>query len=59
MNNNVINLEEVLEERDEALEKALKESLYYQKKYFSCLKDNEILEEMNKTMEKFIKQISE
>jgi len=57
MQDNVINFEEALEEKDEALEKARKETLFYQKKYFGCLKDKEAIQEINKAMEKIIKQI--
>tara|TARA_Y100000356_G_scaffold131439_1_gene135123 strand:- start:645 stop:869 length:225 start_codon:yes stop_codon:yes gene_type:complete len=73
MQDNVINFEEALEEQDKALDKALKEVSFYQKKYFGCLTENkeireenkEIREEnkeikkMNKAMEKIIKKIAE
>lgn len=59
MQDNVINFEEALEERDEALEKALKEVSFYRKKYFGCLKDKEEIEDMNKKMAEFIQSIAE
>lgn len=65
MQDNVINFEEALEERDEALQKALNEVSFYKKKYFSCLKEKEEIEEdkkeieeMNMKMEEFIKSIA-
>ena len=59
MQDNVINFEEVLEERDEDLEKALKEVSFYKKKYFCCLKEKEEIEDMNKKMAEFIESIAE
>lgn len=59
MQDNVINFEEALEERDEALQKALKEVSFYKKKYFGCLKDKEEIEEDMKEIEEDKKEIEE